>query len=53
MKITEQFLLLLAPNPAAAANGKKLSTSGKFQNHGRNVEDNVFWADCAGRGCPL
>lgn len=50
MKMTEQFLLLLAPNPAAASNGRKLSQSGKFRNHGRNAEDNLFWADCAGSG---
>lgn len=50
MKITEPFILLLAPNPAAASNGRKLSQSGKFGNHGCNADDTVFWAECAGSG---
>ncbi len=50
MKITEQFILLQAPNGAASANGKKLSQSGKFQNRGRDTEGKVYWAECAGSG---
>lgn len=50
MKITEQFILLQAPNAAAAANGKKLSQNGKFQNHGQDTDANVYWAECAGSG---
>ena len=50
MKITEQFILLQAPNAAAAANGKKLSQSGKFQNRGQDAEGKVYWAECAGSG---
>ena len=50
MKITEQFILLQAPNAAAAANGKKLSQSGKFQNRGQDPEGRVYWAECAGSG---
>lgn len=50
MKITEPFILLLSPNPAAAANGRKLSQSGKYQNHGRSADDNVYWAECSGSG---
>lgn len=50
MKITEQYILLLAPNAAAAANGRKLSGSGKFSHHGRNEQSNIYWAECAGSG---
>lgn len=50
MKITEQFILLQAPNAAAAANGKKLSKSGKFQNRALDADANVYWAECAGSG---
>ena len=50
MKITEQFILLLAPNAAAASNGKKLSQSGKFQARGQNAQSNIYWAQCAGSG---
>ena len=50
MKITEQFILLLAPNAAAASNGKKLSQSGKFQARGNNADSNIYWAECAGSG---
>lgn len=50
MKITESYILLQAPNAAAAANGKKLSQSGKFQNRGCDAQSMVYWADCAGSG---
>lgn len=50
MRITEQFILLLAPNAAAASNGKKLSQSGKFQARGQNADTNIYWAECAGSG---
>lgn len=50
MKITEQFILLQAPNAAAAANGKKLAQGGKFQNRGQDSEGKVYWAECAGSG---
>ena len=50
MKVTEQFILLQAPNAAAAANGRKLSQSGKFQNRGKDTEAKVYWAECAGSG---
>ena len=50
MKITEQFILLLSPNAAAASNGRKLSQGGKFQNRGQNTDANVYWAECAGSG---
>lgn len=50
MKITEQFILLQAPNSGAVSNGRKLSASGKFFCHGTNQEQNVFWAQCSGSG---
>ena len=50
MKITEQYILLQAPNGAAASNGRKLSQTGKYQNRGRNPEATVYWAQCAGSG---
>lgn len=50
MKLTEQMILTLAPNASAGANGKKLSRGGSFSRHGRNEEETVFWADCAGSG---
>lgn len=50
MKITEQYILLLAPNAAAASNGRNLSRKGSFANHGRNADSNVYWAECAGSG---
>lgn len=50
MKITEQYILLLAPNSAAAANGRNLSRKGSFRNHGRNEASDIYWAECAGSG---
>ena len=50
MKITEQFILLQAPNSGAVSNGRKLSASGKFFGHSTNPERNVFWAQCSGSG---
>ncbi|MBQ8621525.1 MAG: SWIM zinc finger family protein [Oscillospiraceae bacterium] len=50
MKITEQYILLQAPNAAAASNGRNLSRKGSFSNHGRNEDSNIYWAECAGSG---
>lgn len=50
MKITEQFILLLAPNAAAATNGRNLSRKGSFSHHGRNADSTIYWAECAGSG---
>lgn len=50
MKLTEQMILSLAPNASAVANGRKLSRSGSFSRFGRNEEETVYWADCAGSG---
>lgn len=50
MKITEQFILLQAPNAAAAVNGRKLSQGGKFHNRSKDELEKVYWAECAGSG---
>ena len=50
MNLTEQFILLQAPNPAAAENGRKLSKKGSFSAHSRTADDTLYWAECAGSG---
>lgn len=50
MDLTEQFILLQAPNPAAAENGRKLSKKGGFSAHHRTEDDTLYWAECAGSG---
>ncbi|MCI8554722.1 MAG: SWIM zinc finger family protein [Clostridiales bacterium] len=50
MELTEQFILLQAPNPAAAENGRKLSKKGSFSARRRTEDDTLYWADCAGSG---
>ena len=48
--ITEQLILSLAPNPAAASNGKKISKSGGFQKLYRSSDDTFFMGECKGSG---
>ena len=50
MELTEQFILLQAPNPAAAENGRKLSKKGSFSARRRAADDTLYWAECAGSG---
>ena len=50
MPLSEQFILLQAPNPAAAANGRKLSQNGSFSALHRTEDGILYWADCAGSG---
>ena len=50
MELTEQFILLQAPNPAAAENGRKLSKKGSFSALHRTEDRTLYWADCAGSG---
>ena len=50
MELTEQFILLQAPNPAAAENGRKLSKKGSFAALHRTEDRTLYWADCAGSG---
>ncbi len=48
--ITEQQILSLAPNPAAAANGKKISGSGGFTRLFKSADDTFFMGECKGSG---
>ena len=50
MEWTEQFILLQAPNPAAAENGRKLSKKGSFSAHRKTADGALYWAECAGSG---
>lgn len=50
MQITEQFILLQAPNPTAVENGRKLSRKNSFQAHGVTEDEKTYWAECAGSG---
>lgn len=50
MEWTEQFILLQAPNPAAAENGRKLSGKGSFSSHKKTADGTLYWAECAGSG---
>ena len=48
--ITEQQIQSLAPNPAAAANGKKLSKGGSFVKLCKSADDTFFMGECKGSG---
>lgn len=48
--ITEQQILAAAPNPAAAANGKKISKSGGFVKLYKSADDTFFMGECKGSG---
>lgn len=48
--ITEQLILSLAPNPAAASNGKKISAGGGFVKLYRAADDSFFMGECKGSG---
>ena len=48
--ITEQLILSLAPNSAAAANGKKISSGGGFINRFRSEDGTFFMGECKGSG---
>lgn len=50
MEWTEQYILLQAPNPAAAENGRKLSKKGSFSARRRTEDGTLYWAECAGSG---
>lgn len=50
MELTEQTILLQAPNPAAAENGRKLSKKGCFSALCRSQDDTVYWGECTGSG---
>ena len=48
--ITEQQITALAPNAAAAANGKKISKSGGFIKLYKSSDDTFFMGECKGSG---
>ncbi len=48
--ITEQLILSLAPNAAAASNGKKISSSGGFIKRYRSQDGTFFMGECKGSG---
>lgn len=48
--ITEDRIGMLAPNAAAAANGKKISRSGGFVSLNQDREKTVIWGECKGSG---
>lgn len=50
MELTEQTILLHAPNPAAAENGRKLSKKGSFSALCKTQDNTVYWGECAGSG---
>lgn len=50
MELTEQMILLQAPNPAAAENGRKLSKKGSFSALHKTQDNTLYWGDCAGSG---
>lgn len=50
MELTEQYILLQAPNPAAAENGRKLWKKGGFSARRKAADGTLYWAECAGSG---
>ena len=48
--ITEQQILAMAPNAAAAANGKKISQKGGFVRLQRSADDTFYMGECTGSG---
>ena len=49
-KITEQQIQAMAPNAAAAANGKKIAGSGGFVRRSRSADDTFYMGECKGSG---
>lgn len=49
-QITEEQILSAAPNPKAAANGKKIATSGGFVSLHRSGDDTFYMGECMGSG---
>ena len=48
--VTEQQILALAPNAAAASNGKKISQKGGFVKLERSEDDTLYIGECTGSG---
>ena len=49
-QITEQQIQAMAPNAAAAANGKKISQKGGFVRLSRSGDDTFYLGECTGSG---
>lgn len=49
-EITEEKIAAMAPNQAAAANGKKISRSGGFVKLERSEDDTFYMGECKGSG---
>ncbi len=49
-QITEAQILALAPNPAAAGNGKKISQKGGFVRLERSADESFYLGECQGSG---
>lgn len=49
-QITEQQILAMAPNAAAASNGKKISQKGGFVRLERSGDDTFYLGECKGSG---
>lgn len=49
-EITEQQILALAPNAAAASNGRKISQKGGFVKLERSEDDTLYMGECTGSG---
>lgn len=49
-EITEQQILALAPNAAAASNGKKISQKGGFVKLEKTQDDTLYMGECTGSG---
>lgn len=49
-QITEQQILAMAPNAAAAANGRKISQKGGFVRLQKSADDTFYMGECTGSG---
>ncbi len=49
-EVTEQQILAMAPNPAAASNGKKISQKGGFVKLEQTQDDTLYMGECTGSG---
>lgn len=50
MKLTTKLIEELAPNAAAAKNGRDLVSKNKFMNLKKSDDESVIWGECAGSG---
>ena len=49
-QITKEYIEQQAPDLSTIKNGMSLSSKGNFNAHGRNEEDNLYFAQCKGSG---